>query len=355
MKRTLLGGLCLATVIAAPAMAFDGWHQSSATTIESKGSAWDYISFDAAANRLFIGHRKEGLQVFDLASGKVTKTIDGTPEASSNGATLIPEFDLGISSNENGTITPFKLSTLQAAPAIKLGEELDSAHYDPVTKRLLVNMAAGKEGTDLIALEIPSLNVAGIVKVAAKKPEHAEADGKGNLYMAARDTNELLRIDMRTLKVTGQWNTPGCDQTNGLAMDAANNRVFVGCRGSDKVKPSFSVLDGDTGRTIYTSEIGGGNDGVVYDRDLKRIFLANGVNAVINVFEQVDANTYKPVESLGTRAGVRALALDTKNKRLFSVAAEGTADAGKRILTSVSPFYANTFYPNSFTVLTYTK
>lgn len=355
MKRMLLGGLALATFAAAPAMAFDGWHQSSATTIESKGSAWDYVAYDAAANRLFIGHRKEGLQVFDLATGKVTKTIDGTPEASSNGATLIPEFDLGISSNENGTITPFKLSTLQAAPAIKLGEELDSAHYDPATKRLLVNMAAGKDGTELIALEIPSLNVAGIVKVATKKPEHAEADGKGNLFMAARDTNELLRIDMRTLKVTGQWPTPGCDQTNGLAMDAANNRVFVGCRGSDKVKPSFSVLDGDTGRTIYTSEIGGGNDGVVYDRDLKRIFLANGVNAVINVFEQVDANTYKPVESLGTRAGVRALALDAKNKRLFSVTAEGTADAGKRILTSVSPFYANTFYPNSFTVLTYTK
>jgi hypothetical protein len=36
-----------------------------------------------------------------------------------------------------------------------------------------------------------------------------------------------------------------------------------------------------------------------------------------------------------------------------SVGAEGTADHARKITTSVSPFYANTFYPNTFRVLTY--
>ena len=76
--------------LAQPAVAFDGWHVLEATTIEGKGSAWDYLSLDAARHRLYIGHRREGLQVFDLDARKVIGTIRGTADASSNGATVIP-------------------------------------------------------------------------------------------------------------------------------------------------------------------------------------------------------------------------------------------------------------------------
>ena len=352
--KTLLTATAL-FALAGAAHAFDGWRLEDATTVEGKGSAWDYLSLDLKTDRLFIGHRKEGLQVFDLKAKKMIKTIDKTTAESSNGALLIPEFDLGISNNENGTITPFVLSTLEAKEPIKLGEELDTSHYDPATKRIIVNMAPGKDGTELIVLEAPSLKKVGTIKVATKKPEHAESDGNGLFYLAARDLEKVYRIDTRTLAVTAEWTTPGCGQTNSTALDVANKRLFLGCRGNDKVKPSFAVMNVETGAIVFTSEIGGGNDGVVYDAGLKRIFLANGVNAVLNVFEQVDANTYKPVEHLYTRAGVRSLAFDPRSKKLYSVTAEGSADAAKKITTSVSPFYANTFFPNTFTILTYGK
>jgi DNA-binding beta-propeller fold protein YncE len=354
LRRSLAtGALATAGLCAAPAFALDGWHQLAATVIEGKGSAWDYVSLDPARNRLFVGHRKEGLQVIDLATGKLVKVIEHTDRASSNGAVLMPEFDLGVSYNEDGTLTPFKLSTLEAREPVKLGDELDSAHYDPATKRLVVNMAADKEGTDLVVVDMPSLRKVGAVRVTTKKPEHAEADGKGFLYVASRDENKVYKIDTQALKVVAQWPTPGCAQTNGLAVDAANRRIFLGCRGSAEVKPSFAVMNADTGAIVYTSEIGGGNDGVVFDPDLKRIFLANGVNAVLNVFEQVGPDAYRPVEALGTRAGVRTMAYDAKTKKLYSVTAEGSADYAKKITTTVSPYYANTFFPNSFVVLTY--
>ena len=165
-----------------PAAAFDGWHLESAVTIPGKTAAFDYITFDGAANRLFLGHRKEGLQVFDLASNKVVKVIGNTAASSSNGAVLMPEFDLGISNNEDGTITPFKLSTLEAQEPVKLGEELDTSHYDPASKRIFVNMAAGKDGSEIVVLEAPSLKQLGVIKVASKKLEHAVPDGSGNLY-----------------------------------------------------------------------------------------------------------------------------------------------------------------------------
>jgi DNA-binding beta-propeller fold protein YncE len=121
------------------------------------------------------------------------------------------------------------------------------------------------------------------------------------------------------------------------------------------VKPSFAVMDAESGKVIFTAEIGGGNDGIVYDGELKRIFMTNGVNAIMNIFEQVDANTYRQSEALGTHAGVRSLAVDAKTKKLYAVTAEGSADFAKKVTTSVSPYYANTFFPNTFKVLVYSK
>ncbi|WP_342362404.1 hypothetical protein [Terrarubrum flagellatum] len=353
--RRFIFALIALPLLSASALALDGWRLQEAIKIPGKGSAWDYLALDGARNRLFIGHRKEGLQVFDLGSKSVIKTIAGTENASSNGATLVPEFDLGVSNNENGTITPFKLSTLEAGEPIKLGEELDTSHYDPTSKRIIVNMAAGADGTDLIVLELPSLKRVGVIKVPTKKPEHAEADGAGNFYLAARDTEMVYRLDTKELKVTASWPTPGCGQTNSVALDAAGKRLMLGCRGNAKVKPSFAVMNVENGAIVFSEEVGGGNDGVAYDAELKRIFLTNGVNAIMNVFEQKDADHYAQVEALGTNAGVRSLAFDSKSKKIYAVTAEGTADYAKKITTSVSPYYANTFYPDTFSVLIYGK
>ncbi|MGH8633415.1 MAG: YncE family protein [Burkholderiales bacterium] len=349
MKQIWIAGCAAAMVLAAPLYAYDGWHQESATPIESKNASFDYITYDGTAHRLFLGHRKEGLQVFDLATKKIVKVIDGTPGHSSNGALLMPEYDLGISNNEDGTITPFKMSTLEAREAIKLAEAIDTSHYDPSTKRIVVNTGAGKEGTDLIVLETPSLKVAGKIFVKTVKAEHAEGDGKGNFYLASREPAKLYRIDTKSMKVTAEWDTPGCAQTNSLALDAANNRIFLGCRGSvsgGAVKPSLAVVNAETGAVIYTSEIGANNDGVIFDPQTKRIFAANGGSANINIFEQIDANTYKPLEVLNTHPTVKVLAYDHINKKLYSMGAEASLDVGgKRVVR----------FPNSFVVYTYSK
>lgn len=355
MKPAFSGICCAVLLTATSAIAFDGWRLENATTISGKGAGWDYVSLDAAANRVFIGHRKEGLQVFDIATRKLVKVIGTTASDSSNGATIIPEFDLGVSYNENGTVTPFALSTLEAKPSIKLADELDSAHYDPASRRLVINMAAGKDGTELLVLDVPSLKVAGSIKVSTRKPEHAEADGKGNFYLTARDENKVYRLDTKAMKVTAEWPTPGCANTNGLALDAANRRIFLGCRGNASVKPSFTVMNADTGAVVFTDEIGGGNDGVIFDASLKRVFLANGVHAILNIYEQVNADTYKQVEALGTQAGVRTMAMHPGTKKIYAVTAEGSADYSKKITTSVSPYYANTFFPDTFVVLTYSR
>lgn len=337
------------------AHAFDGWRLRDTQMLPSNGASWDYLHLDPDQPRLFIGNRKEGLRVYDLKSKTVVKVIEGTDRNSSNGVTFAADLDLGISNNEDGTITPFKLSTLEASAPIKLAAELDNSHYDPATKRLIVNVAAGKDGTDLVVLDMPSFKIAGTIKVPTTKPEHADVDGTGVMFLAGRDTNSVYKLDTRSMKLTATWPTPGCAKTNSMVYDTANKRILLGCRGSDTTKPTFAVMNAETGKIVYTSEIGGGVDGLAYDPRTKRIFLSCGVNAVINVFEQVSADIYRPIEALGTQAGARTLAYDPKTEQLYSVVAEGSADFSKKVATSVAPFYANSFFKDTFKVLTYSR
>jgi len=92
---------------------------------------------------------------------------------------------------------------------------------------------------------------------------------------------------------------------------------------------------------------------VAFDAAAHRVITMNGVDAVMVVFEQVDADHYTMTEAVGTRPGARSFGYDPKTRKVYTATAEGIADASKRILTSVSPFYANTFTPDTFAVLTY--
>ena len=350
--KALKSAVIVTAMIATPAVAFDGYRLLDETKIESKGASWDYVRLDAARQLLYIGHRKESLQVFDIAAKKVIKTVAKTE--GSNSGTLIFDMDLGVSNNETGTLTPFRLSTNEPlSDPITVGEEVDDSFYDPATKRLIASVAT-KDGPVLAFFELPSLKPLGTLKTSSKRLDGATVDGKGNLFINARDLAKVIKVDIKDMKVTAEWEIDKCATASGMAMDRANNRLFIGCRGKlPAVVPVMAVVDADSGKTVFTSEIGRQNDGVVYDADSKRVFTGNGIDAVMVIFEQVDKDTYKPIEALTTRPGVRTLALDPKSKRLYSVTAEGSADFGKKVNTAVGPFYPNTFFPNTFTVLTY--
>ena len=347
--------VCLSVFAALPAFALDGWHLVSSTTIESKTSTWDYIAFEGVNKKLYLGHRKEGLQVFDPATQKLLGVIGDTAAHSANGATFAPEFDLGISNNEDGTYTPFKLSTLEAKPSVKIADGVDTSHYDSASKRFVFNTEPDKEGTDLVVLDASTLTQVGKIRVPTRKAEGADADGMGKFYLAGQDHDEIYVLDTKALKVTATWSVPACGKPTGVAVDPANQRVFVSCRGNATAKPAVVVLNAQDGSVVYSAEIGGGSDSMVFDPATKRLFSANGINANLSVFEQVNANTYKPVETLGTEAWVKVLAMDHAANRLYSITANGTSDAGKKINTSVSPYYINTVFPNTFRVLTYGK
>lgn len=94
--------LAVVLLNAAPAIAFDGRHLIASTTVASSIAGWNYIAYEGTSKKLFVGHRKEGLKVFDPATQSLLGVVSDTPAHSANGATFAPEFDLGISNNGVG-------------------------------------------------------------------------------------------------------------------------------------------------------------------------------------------------------------------------------------------------------------
>jgi hypothetical protein len=352
MRRHIVVRLLFALLAPAAAFAADDVHLKREVPVPGGSSGWDYVVFDPATSRLFVGHRNEGLQVFDTAHDFHMAAVEDTK--GSNGATLLPEFKLGVSHNNDGTLTVFRLDDLKTERRIKVGDDLDSSRYDPVTKRLITLGVPGADGkgSDVGVYSVPGFERVGTISVPAENLENSAADGSGGIFVAVQDRDSIVRFDMHTMKVAEEWPTTGCKQPTGLAYDSANKRLMIGCRGAI-TEPMFVVMNTDTGAVVFKTPIGAGNDGVAYDAARHRVFLTNGVGANMTIFDQIDADHYNMAEVVGTRPNARTNALDPNTGDVFTVTAEGIYDPSKKNLTRIAPFYPNVFSKDSFRILQY--
>ena len=333
------------TAFAAAAQAQQFYHLESAVPLKAASPDWDYVTLDPARGYLFIGRRGDGVTVFDINKKKVVRNIDKSDDA--NAIVLVPEFDRGYTINGDGTTTAFQLSSLKAIDRIKIGEDADSAFYEPVTTQLAFTMGDSKK---IAFVDAKTGKLVGELPMESKKLDGTVADGEGNLFMALRDRNAVVKIDVAQRKVSEEWKTAPCEEPTGIAYDKANKRIFVGCRGS---KPVLAVLDSTSGKVITTAEIGRGNDGVIYDPTTRKVYTSNGVDANLVIYNQVSPDTYKLAEATTTRPYARTMAMDPKTRKIYLVTAEGTTDPSKKINKAVAPFYPNRYFPDTFTVLTF--
>lgn len=337
----------MSMVLGLPANAERLFHLSSTTTLPGKAPRWDYLSIDAIRSYLFIGRRQAGVTVMSLRHRKVVAHIARSEGA--NMATLVPEFDRGYTTNGDGSTTVFTLSTLKTLKRMKLGDNADAAYYDPHTK-VLAFMRGDSQAITFV--DARTAKIVGELKTKSEELEAAVADGKGSLFIAERDLDAVLKVDVATRAVVAEWPVADCHQPTGMAMDKTSGRLFVGCRGD---KPVLAVMDAASGQNVVQMPIGSGNDGVIYDDSQHRIFTSNGLAGNLVIYGQDDPDHYHLSQAVTTRPMARTLAFDAKANALYLVTAQGAVDPQKPVNEEVGPFYPNTYFDNSFTVLKYTQ
>ncbi len=315
----------LAASLPALAQAPQFYRLESALTMKSAAPNWDYVTFDPARSYLYIARREDGVTVYDAATKKVLGSIENSAQA--NAITLVQEFDRGYTTNEDGSTTVFEISSLKTLSRLKLADSADSAVYEPIAKQLIFTIGDNKQ---VLFLNPRTNSIVGKLELQSAKLEHPTADGQGNVFVAQRDKDVVVRIDVKLRKAIAEWKTEGRN-------------------------PVLAVMDSESGKVITTSEIGRGNDGVVYDAETHKIFTSNGIDGNLVVIDQIDANTYKLAEATTTRPYARTMALDPKTKKVFLVTAEGTVDPAKKVNRGVAPFYPNKYFSDTFTLLTLSR
>lgn len=341
-----VAALCLC-LLPMPSHAMRFYQLSSAVTLPGKAPAWDYLTYDAARSYLFIGRRHDGVSVFNVATHKLVATIVDSQGA--NKAILVPQINRGFTVNGDGSTTVFNLATLKTIRRIHFGKSADAGSYDPVTGQIMFTM--GDSG-QVAFMNTRNGAVTATLPLSSSEIEASAPDGHGNIFVAERDRDMVLRIDARTHTVSASWPSAPCHQPTGLDYDAEHQRIFVGCR-SDH--PLLAVLNADTGAVVASLPIGRGNDGIAFDPITHRIYASNGLDANLLVIGQENPDRYRLEQAITTRPMARTLALDVKRDRVYLVAAQGGVNPAKEVDTAVAPFYPNFYFDNTFSVLTYKK
>ena len=293
---------------------------------------WDYITYDAPTNRLYIGHNSQ-IEVVDAQSGQKVGTV---PATGAHGVAVIADKGLGFSTNGRaGTVTVFDLKTLAPKQDIKVGENPDAIMHDTYSKKVIVMNGRSK---DVMVIDPDSLKVTATIPLGGKL-EAATSD-PGHIYVNIEDAGEIGVIDSKTWQATGKWKLEGCEDPSGLAIDEKSHHLFAVCGNKQ-----MAVVDSKTGKVEQLLPTGAGTDGAGFDTGLKYAFASNGGDGTLTVVREGKDKKWEVLEQASTQRGARTMAVDSKSHRVFVPTAEFGPPAEGQRRPSIKP--------GSFMVLVY--
>src|SRR5258708_27734478 len=146
------------------------------------GGRWDYSYVDSANHRLYVSHGTQ-TEVIDTTSDKLVGTIPGTNGV--HGIAIANDLGRGFTSDGgDNDVTMFDIKTLMVISKIKTGQNPDGIIYEPVSHRVYTFNGRGSDAT---AIDAKTGNVIAASIPVGGKPEFAQIDGQGHIYVTIED------------------------------------------------------------------------------------------------------------------------------------------------------------------------
>jgi hypothetical protein len=314
---TILGSLSVAMILcaglytraAAPAPGSSGYHLIKSVPVPGD-EGWDYLAVDSDARRVYISH---GSHVVVMNADTYAIEGDIPDTAGVHGIALAPDLGRGfVSAGRANTAVIFDIKTLKTLGTVKTDANPDAIVYDAVSKRVFTLNGRGQNTT---AINGADGTVAGTLALGGK-PEFAQADGKGSIFVNIEDKSELVEFDAQKITETHRWPLAPCKSPSGLAMDHKNRRLFAVC--DEKV---MAVVNADTGKVVATPEICQGPDAAGFDPATGYAFASCG-DGNLTVIHEDSPDKFSVVENVPTKRSARTMGLDLKTHNIFLSSAE---------------------------------
>jgi DNA-binding beta-propeller fold protein YncE len=302
----------LALLLAVGSSAFAQGPYKVLKTVKVGGDGgFDYVYADTAGRRLYVPRTGTDprVNVFNLDTlepvGELAKT-------NARGAAVDAKSSHGFATSkpvamwDSKTLAPIKTIDVEGGP--------DGLLADPFNNRIYIFSHRAPNTTVINAADGAVL---GTIDLEGA-PEQAATDGKGHIYVAIEDKDNVAVVDAKTMKVTAHYSLDGKGGTcAGLALDAKNSVLFVACR-----QPAVMVMMSATdGKILSTLPIGTGVDGAAFNPATMEAFSSQG-DGTLTVIKENSPTSFEVEQTVKTMPGAKTMTLDTKTGQVYLIAAE---------------------------------
>ena len=296
-----------------PAPADSGPFQVATTFHIGGEGGWDYVTSDPEHKLLYVPRSTHTL-VLDASTGKTVADIPG--QKRNHGVALVTSLGRGfVTDGEDASVTIFDLKTNKVLGTIKAADDADGIIYDPASRKLLVSCGDAGALIPIAADVDPASGKADAAVELDGKPEFLVADGKGKVYVALVDKNQVAVVDTKTMKVLEKWPTAPGGGPVGMSMDTEHRRLFVGCRNPQKL----IVMNADDGKVLAELPIGAGVDATRFDDGY---IFASCRDGTLAVAREAAPGKFEIVQTVKTPPGARTMDVDSATHTVYLPTAE---------------------------------
>ena len=284
---------------------------------------WDYLTVDPRTHRLYVP-RTTHTMVIDAESGKTIADIPGQKNA--HGVALAPAAGRGFISDGggDGAIVIFDLKTYAVLGSLAAMPDADGIIFDPASGQVLVVSGRGKALMSFKPDIDPAQGKIDEPIALRGEPEFLAADAHGKVYINLMTTDEVAVVDLPARKVVAHWPVAPGGKPVGMTIDAAKGRLFIGCRGPQKL----IVMSTADGKVLSDMPIGESVDAVKFDNGQA---FASTAGSQLFVAGETAPGKFSIVQTVKTGDGARTMGLDPSTHRIYLPAAEyATGSNGRR-------------------------
>lgn len=286
----------------------------------------DYLTVDNDARRLYVTHSSQ-VHILDLDTLEPVATVTGLKAA--HGVALAGGHAF-VSDGDQNAVIEFDPATGKVLKTIPTGKKPDSILHDAASGMV---WAFDGDSDEVSVIDPARGDVIKTIKLP-HGPEFSQTDNRGKIWVNMEEGNSIGALDAKAMTLTGTIALTGCDGPAPLAFDTVNRVLFAGC--GNKV---MVVVDADSGKVLASVPVGGDPDGIAFDAQRKRIYVANR-DGGWTVVDQVDKGTYTVNQTLKIDEYAKTVAIDPKTHRAFSSTADlvwPPAVPGKKHLPNARP------------------
>jgi len=260
-----------ASILLAPAGAFAAAGQTVSVqpgaTIEipaAKGK-FDFLRVDEKRHRLLAAHENGATaDYFDLGSLKLLARIK-LGGAVDHAVDADSKFYY-VSVQEDKRVAVVDAATLQEVKSIQVDGPTDAILFEPKNHLIYVTH---DEGANVWVIDPASAKVIASIEVPGV-PEFMVYDASTDrIYLNIKSADVVAVIDPKTNRTVAKWATAPATQPHGMALDAANHRLF-----SSGANGKLVVMDTGSGKVTSSVGITEKVDQIAFDPKNELVYCA---------------------------------------------------------------------------------